>query len=310
MPDYSGLTRNLWTGTFSPTANHPIVLDTEIRGSLRTISGNLGDRLTDITGQRLEEGMLVYLKSGYTVGPIVRVGGLYYKYSLLTGEVRNTNTGNMPNAEANWTVNQSSLAVSNIDALNIVSNEITNVSAIRFDTDSGFDVVDLGNGEIKIQMNSTFKTWKVAGESDLVAGGLDTIEFIAGPGITINTDPLGSPYKQIIFGTVEKSVFLYQDGDLTVKTGTLRWYAPNPLTITKVIARLAAGADDVIEIRIRKNNNSVQVISLAANQLKEEVIVNINMIVDDYLTVDVFNIGNVYPGNGLSLEFKYNFIQS
>ena len=35
MPNYNGLTRNQWPGTFSPSSNHPIVLDTEIRGGLR-----------------------------------------------------------------------------------------------------------------------------------------------------------------------------------------------------------------------------------------------------------------------------------
>jgi len=307
--DYSGLTRNLWTGTFSPTASHPIVLDTELRGSLRTVSGSLGDRLTDITGQRLEEGMLVYLKTGYTAGATVRVGGLYYRYNLLSGETRNTNTGEMPNAEGNWTVNQSGLTVSNIDGLNVIANEVDNVTTIRFDSDSGFDVVDLGNGEIKIQMNSTFKTWKVAGESDLVASGLDTVEFVAGPGITINTDPFASPDKQIIFGTVDKSVFLYQDGNLTVKTGTVRWHAPNPLLITKIITRLAATADDLVQIRIRKTGNIIQTVNIPTGTGKVESTVSISMAVDDYLTVDVFNIGSVsQPGYGLSVEFKYNFV--
>jgi hypothetical protein len=309
--DYSGLTRNLWTGTFSPTASHPIVLDTELRGSLRTVSGSLGDRLTDITGQRLEEGMLVYLKTGYTAGATVRVGGLYYRYNLLSGETRNTNTGEMPNAEGNWTVNQSGLTVSNIDGLNVIANEVDNVTTIRFDSDSGFDVVDLGNGEIKIQMNSTFKTWKVAGESDLVASGLDTVEFVAGPGITINTDPFASPDKQIIFGTPEKSVFMYQDGNLTIKGGTTRWYAPYALIISKIIARLAGPADDLVQIRIRKSGNSVHTINMLAGDLKEESVVSISLAIDDYLTVDVFNIGtNAQPGYGLSVEFKYNFISA
>ena len=65
------------------------------------------------------------------------------------------------------------------------------------DTDSGFDVVDLGSGVVKVQMNSTFKTWKSAGEQDLIATGLDVVEFIAGPGIDISLDPNGSPYQSI-----------------------------------------------------------------------------------------------------------------
>ena len=66
MSNYDGLTRNTWTGTWSPSGDHPIVLDPEIRGSLRFASGDSDDRLQDITGQRLHEGILVYLKNGYS----------------------------------------------------------------------------------------------------------------------------------------------------------------------------------------------------------------------------------------------------
>ena len=100
--NYDGLTRNLWPGTWSASASHPIVLDAELRGSLRSISGAIGSRLTDITGQRLEEGMLVFVKTGYVAGGFTRDSGGYYQYSLLPGESRDVNTGASPNAEANW----------------------------------------------------------------------------------------------------------------------------------------------------------------------------------------------------------------
>ena len=89
------------------------------------------------------------------------------------------------------------LSVGVVDATNSLISNTTDVTAIRFDTDSGFDVVDLGSGVVKVQMNSTFKTWKSAGEQDLIATGLDVVEFIAGPGIDISLDPNGSPYQSI-----------------------------------------------------------------------------------------------------------------
>lgn len=100
MAVYDGLTRNQWPGTWSPSSDHPIVLDTEIRGALRFVSGGAGDKLTDITGQRLQEGMLVYLKTGY--GSFT--SNTYYKYTLQGSETRNAATGAMPNAAANWSV--------------------------------------------------------------------------------------------------------------------------------------------------------------------------------------------------------------
>jgi len=98
MANYDGLTRNAWPGTWSPSANHPIVLDTELRGSLRFVSGTSGDQLSDITGQRLQDGMLVYVANSY--GDYT--GGEYYKYSVLSGESRDGNTGELPNNPENW----------------------------------------------------------------------------------------------------------------------------------------------------------------------------------------------------------------
>ena len=98
MAVYDGLTRNTWPGTWSPSSTHPIVLDTEVRGSLRFVSGTGSDTVTNIPGQRLQEGMLVYVANSHSV----YLGGAYYKYKLLSGESRNTSTGAMPNATANW----------------------------------------------------------------------------------------------------------------------------------------------------------------------------------------------------------------
>lgn len=95
----------------------------------------------------------------------------------------------------------SGIEISTIDASGGVDNVVSNVSAIRFDEDSGFGVQDLGGNAVKVLMNSTFKTWKVDGQSDLVADGLDTIEFVAGDNISITTDPLSSPKSITINST-------------------------------------------------------------------------------------------------------------
>jgi hypothetical protein len=102
--NYDGLTRNNWPGTWVPSGNFPIALDTELRGGLQSLSGTLGDRLTDISGQRLQEGMLVYLKTGYTAGAVTRTANTYYTYKLKAGEVRDAATGSMPNNEDNWSL--------------------------------------------------------------------------------------------------------------------------------------------------------------------------------------------------------------
>ncbi len=198
------------------------------------------------------------------------------------------------------------LTVSLIDATNTVSSPLTNITAIRFDTDSGFDITDLGSGAVKIGMNSTFKTWKVDGQNDLIATGLDTIEFIAGSGVLITTDTLSDP-KSITFKTVDKTVTLYQDGILEPTTGTVRWYNPRSVNINKITARLAEAADSTVTVIVKKNGTNVQTLNFSAGSVKQTATVNIDMIVDDYLTVDITAVGNVNRGRGLSVEFTYSF---
>lgn len=100
--NYDGLTRNTWPGTWSPATTAPIALDTELRGTLQSITGLSGDQLTNIPGQRIQEGMLVYVKNEYVSGSYTRTGDRYYTYKLQSGEVRSTSTGAVPNAEINW----------------------------------------------------------------------------------------------------------------------------------------------------------------------------------------------------------------
>lgn len=120
--NYDGLTRTTWPGTWSPDGNHPIALDRELRGSLRYISGDVGDRLTDITGQRLQEGMMVYLKTGYTSGVFIFKSATYYQYKPLVGESRDVSTGELPNNDDNWlelSLNANTATGSNLEFLTV-----------------------------------------------------------------------------------------------------------------------------------------------------------------------------------------------
>lgn len=101
--NYNGLTINEWSGTWVPSAAQPIVLSNEIRGSLHSISGEPSDQLHNISGQRLQDGMLVYIVSGYSTTDAVYDSATYYSYRSLPGEKRNPLTGALPNRAANWT---------------------------------------------------------------------------------------------------------------------------------------------------------------------------------------------------------------
>ena len=128
--------------------------------------------------------------------------------------------------------------VSLINPSGTITEQTTNVKALRFDTESAFDLTDLGNGEVKVQMNSTFKYWKVDGQQDLIATGLDTIRFEAGPGITITTDPNASPYQ-----TLRIRGFSGNYNDLTNKPEQFKFNVAADDSVTRTIS-----ADETIKI--------------------------------------------------------------
>jgi len=82
-----------------------------------------------------------------------------------------------------------------------IFSTVTNVTGLNFDTDSGFAVTDLGNGDVLVAMNSTFKNWQVDGQPGLTAEGLDTVNFIPESGISIAAVTSGTD-KSIRFGLV------------------------------------------------------------------------------------------------------------
>ena len=141
---YDGLTRNSWTGTWSPSGDHPIVLSNEIRGGIQYVSGDSGDQLTDIPGQRLVEGMLVYVKNTY--GSVT--GDKYYTYSLLSGESRNASTGEVPNAAGNWS--EAALGGGSISVLSDIGNVSTTApntgQVLKWDGSQWAPAADSGSG--------------------------------------------------------------------------------------------------------------------------------------------------------------------
>jgi cytoskeletal protein CcmA (bactofilin family) len=94
------------------------------------------------------------------------------------------------------------LTLGTIFGTDISSAKYTDISAVYFDTDAGFDITEITTGEIKVSMNSTFKYWDLSGEvpidasnasvTGLVARGLDTMNFVAGNNINFELYTTGS----------------------------------------------------------------------------------------------------------------------
>jgi hypothetical protein len=103
-----------------------------------------------------------------------------------------------------------------------------------------------------------------------------------------------------------KYVTLNQSGDLEATTGTKRWYAPKDLTIKKITARVGtAAAGSSINITVNKNGSSAATTSIAAGSTKQESTVSISLNEDDYLTVDITQVGSTTAGTDLSITFTY-----
>jgi len=157
------------------------------------------------------------VKNGLTVGNLsidATSGNLATSGNIQTNAVLTDNL-----LHANGVPYTTSVTVGVIYANNSLGNTYTDVNTIRFDDDSGFDVTQLAPGEIKVGMNSTFKTWVVDGSSNLVAQGLDTVEFIAGNNVTISTNA-NSTIKSIRFDATGETGYTGSRGEPDGYTGS------------------------------------------------------------------------------------------
>lgn len=109
-------------------------------------------------------------------------------------------------------------------------------------------------------------------------------------------------------GGGESIVTLKQDGDVTVHTGTARWYAPRDITITDVIMRVdtaPVGADLDITINRTGTQAGTTDMSITASNTKATHTTDFDLDADDYMTVDVTQIGSSTAGTDLKVTFRY-----
>lgn len=163
---YTGLTRQTWPGTWSPSSNHPIALDTELRGTLQSITGDATDRLANINGLRIAEGMMVFVKNTYTSGGVTISGNSYYTYRQQSGDFRGLD-GYLPNDEAtNWIqVTPTTFGSINVTSGYSDANVYSNVTLIGFATNANINlkanVADLTTANIAETDNLYFTNARV-----------------------------------------------------------------------------------------------------------------------------------------------------
>ena len=169
MPNYDGLARNAWPGTWSTNGTHPIVLDVEQRGGLRLVSGSGTDTLVNVASGMLQDGMLAYVASGYHADVST---GKYYKYSVLEGESRDSSTGFLPNNSGNWseftTGGSSTRTYNNITADFSMSDSSDVVFMIKYKAGSNSGVL-IGSGSQTIDGQSQFGVYNIYESISLIS---------------------------------------------------------------------------------------------------------------------------------------------
>lgn len=108
----------------------------------------------------------------------------------------------------------------------------------------------------------------------------------------------------------EKVVSLFQDGSLTTVTGNARWYADSNVSINRIVARVdtaPTGAD--LGLTVNKTGTSNATISLAVvdgTVKTSNTNPSLSLLEDEYLTVDVTQVGSTVPGENLKISFFYS----
>ena len=194
--NYANIVGNITSGNANlgnlVTANYiNINNNANVTGNITSGNANLGNLVT---------ANYVNLANDLNVLGNANVGNITFTTGNITG------TGNIT---AGYFIGNGSsltdlLTVSQY-ASGTLSNIVANVNTIRFDTTTGIYVTDLGSGEALISLGSSFKTWEVAGQTSLVAVGEDTVQFVAGTGITITTNAAAYP-QQIEFSSSSDGV--------------------------------------------------------------------------------------------------------
>ena len=97
-------------------------------------------------------------------------------------------------------------------------------------------------------------------------------------------------------------------GVLTVNTGTEKWYVPVDSIITSVRSRVEVAPQGAqpLTVAIKINGLSTATVSINSSTTISSLNTStINLRTNDYVTVDVLNIGNTVAGSDLTVTFTY-----
>jgi len=200
-------------------------------------------------------------------------------------------------AQANAPITIKEVYASNANVVNTFSN----INTIQFDADSGMAVVDESNNTVTIQLNSTFKNWEVNGNTGLVAFGLDTVNFIAGSGISITANNSNTP-KSIIFeatggGGAGASIV---ESDVFNANGSQNTFTLTRSTLTDKAFVYISGVAQVPEVDYQVSGKTLSFNTAPLNGTTIEV----RSIIDVALTNVSSFLSDTYTANGAQTVYQ------
>jgi hypothetical protein len=179
-----------------------------------------------------------------------------------------------------------------------VTTEVTDITGINFDKSTGINVADQGDGNVFVSLGSSFKTIKVAGQSDVVAVGEDTLELIAGTGITLETHPTATKSITITNSGSTAPIKTFNIlGDFGLLPGTARFYPAAQDTIKSVVLSVGVNRSSDLTVGLYNSNQFLQFFTIPSGQ-NYALYTGLNYVIYPGESYTV----NVVGGNGTNLS--------
>ena len=321
------------TYTFDLTASgHPFYLTTD--NGTNYVSGSyVGEYTTGVTGSRNETGQLVIVVDANAPDTLYYQCGIH---SAMRGTIQIKDLAVETNENGNYIIYGQHTQEGHANAIELRPiPALVNQMCIVYDAaNSKFVPQDLAT---YVENTPSFKNKikEVAGTATLVApdgtslvasvkiysdasylpavGNVNGDLAFAEDTNTMHIFKTGTGWIDAIASaegiSVNSFVSLRQTGALSVTTGAKRWYSPTAsTTISNIVARVdTAPVGASINITIKKNGSSAATLVIADGGTK---IINsspsITMVDDDYITVDITQIGSSTTGSDLTITFTYS----
>ena len=321
------------TYTFDLTATgHPFYLTTD-NGTNYVAGSYVGEYTTGVTGSRNETGQLVITVDANAPDT------LYYQcgvHSAMRGTIQIKDLAVETNENGNYIIYGQHAQEGHANAIELRPiPSLVNQMCIVYDaTNSKFVPQDMAT---YVENTPSFKNKikEVAGTATLVApdgtslvasvkiysdasylpavGNVNGDLAFAEDTNTMHIFKAGTGWVTAVASaegiSTNSYVNLKQTGDLEVTTGTKRWYSPTATTtLSKIVARVdTAPVGSDINITINKNGNNAATLTITDGSTKIiNSTPNITMVEDDYLTVDITQVGSSTVGSDLTITFTYS----